>query len=117
AVRQAPWRRLPPLRPRAAARLEVLSLLRSHHYRDEARAETAARKKKRGSERPARAAGRQRRGVQEVGGAQELLPAPRDCTHLVGRRGEARLPPADRAIPSGQGSASRQGISGNGGRS
>ena len=100
AVRQARRRRLPALRPRAAARLEFLSVLRAQlRRRPQARAEAAAREGQGGPRRPARAAARERRGVQEVGGVQELLRGPRDSLHRAGRRGEAGVPPADRALP------------------
>ena len=74
-----------------AARLELLPVLRAQHRRGQARvAEAAARSRSR-PRGPSRAARRQRRGVQEVGGAQELLRAPRDRARLRRpRRSSAR---------------------------
>ena len=98
AVRQACRQRLPALRPRHAARLEFLSVLRAQHERSaQARAEAAARQGQRGP-RPARAAAGERGGVQEVVGVQKLLRAPRDRHHGAFRRGEASVPAADRPL-------------------
>ena len=112
-------RRLPALRPRAAARLELLPVLRAQHDRGQARGRSGCASATATAARPPRAAGRQRRGVQEVGSVRcknyyELLEIAADG---VGRRDQAGVPRADRALPSRQGPAPRQGIPGHGGRS
>src|SRR5438105_15139818 len=64
AMRQAAGRRVPTLRPLAAAGLEFLSVLRQEH-RDQTRRQASARA--RAADRDAaRAAGGQRRRVQEI---------------------------------------------------
>ncbi len=70
--------RLSSLRARAAARMELLSLLRAQHRRAEAPETPQGKGWRRPEGGAARTAGRQRRGVQEIGGAERVLPAARD---------------------------------------
>ena len=114
AVRQAAGRRLSALRASAAAGLELLSVLRTQHGA-EAGARSAcaiATAAKRGASC--------RRATSPNSRSRSLLKdyyrAPRDRTDRAGRRGQARVPPADRALSSRQGPASRAGVPGDGGR-
>ena len=74
------------------------------------RAEAAARRDET-PRRPARAAGRQRRGVQEVGGAEELLRAARDRADAPADEMKKAFRAQIARYHPGQGPASRQGIS------